>query len=75
MAIATAVEVGVSSTGVEVEVELTVGEIDGRGRLAEGVVDGWFVPEHPFIKMKTGIQNQKIFCVKTEFILSSQVVP
>jgi hypothetical protein len=73
VAVTAIVEVGVISTGAEVEEGLSVGEADGVEGLAEGVVNGGFVPEHPFIKMKTGTKSQKSFFVKAEFILSSLV--
>jgi hypothetical protein len=50
--------------GGEVGVAVSVG-------MAEGVVNGGFVSEHPFIKIKMGIKKQKSFFVRAEFILSS----
>jgi hypothetical protein len=59
--------------GVVVEVGLRVGGVDAVSGLAGEVVNGGFVPEHPFIKMKMGIKKQKSFFIRVEFILSSLV--
>jgi hypothetical protein len=69
-----AVKIGGIFVGVVVEVGLRVGGVDAVSGLAGEVVVGfWSVPEHPFIKMKTGTKSQKSFFVRAEFILSSLV--